>query len=152
MISDREWFLVSNILVPNPQFLGSYKYDSFVWTDSRPYPTQAEINQANIDFTEQQDKEAGVEAAKVAYETAMAQGYTHTDGVTYHANERAVMDLCMVTVLNTLEEDEPVYMMSMSHGIVSMTLAQFRDLAVLIGRHTYSLRQDYWEALMALQG
>lgn len=151
MILDKEWFLVSQLLVPNPQFLGSYKYGTFVWTDERPYPSQAEINQANIEYTETEDKKAGMQDAKVAYETALEAGYTHTDGVTYYCNERAVMDLCMVIVLNTLEEDEPVYMMTMSHGVVSLTLTQFRSLASTIGRHTYSLRQDYWEALMALQ-
>lgn len=151
MISDMEWFLVSEYLVPNPSYEGTHKDDSFVWTDDRPYPSQAEINQAEIEYTELEDKKAGAKAAKNAYEAALAQGYTHTDGVTYYANERAVMDLCMVTVLNTLEEDEPVYIMTMSHGIVSMPLSDFRDLAILIGRHTYSLRQDYWEALMALQ-
>lgn len=150
-ISDKEWFVICETLVPNPEFSGTYKNQSFQWTDSRPYPSQAEINQAIIDLTTEEDKQAAVAAAKSDYNTALAGGYLHTDGITYYCNERAVMDLCMVSVLNTLSPDEPVYVMSMSHGVVEMTLEDFQALSVIIGRHTYDLRQAYWAAIMAAQ-
>lgn len=147
-ISDKEWFVICETLVPGPQFKGNYKDDTFNWTDTRPYPSQAEIDGAIATLEATETSNAAIAAAKSDYDTALAGGYLHTDGVTYYCNERSLIDLCMTVVLNTVNPEEPIYVMSMSHGIVSMSLQDFKNLAVIIGRHAYKLRRKYWEVII----
>lgn len=151
MITDKEWFVVSNILVPNPSFNGSYKYDTFEWTDERPYPSQAEIDAAIADYDAEATKKTCKASAKALYEASIAQGYEHTDGHTYYCNERGVIDLCLTLVLHNEAPDEPVYMLDINGDVVQKTLAEFKALAVLIGRHHYQLRQAYWAELQACE-
>jgi len=147
MISDIEWFVVSNMLVPNPSFTGSYKYDSFQWTDERPYPSQAEIDAAIAQIAVDQAKEQCRINAKALYEAALEEGYEHTDGHTYFCNERGVIDLCLTLTLHNEDPDEPVYMLDMDGNVIQKTLSEFKTLAVLIGRHHYGLRKSYWAEL-----
>lgn len=148
MISDKEWFLVSNILVPDPQFRGSYQYDSFEWTDIRPYPSQADIDEAGAEFQRKETKADTIKNAHAVYYASLEAGYTDNVGVTWYCNERATMDLAMMVVLNNLDEKEPVYILSMSDGVREMTYEQFKVLAVEIGRHAYEIRQTLWTTIL----
>lgn len=154
MISDREWFVVSNILVPNPQYTGTHKRDDFVWTDSRPYPEPEVIEAALAEFEAEQDRITNNAAAKQTYLDTLDAGLdiaiTDWNGVSsikkFYCNERAAIDLCMVLVLNSLDEEEPVYCMTMD-GAVELSYAEFKRIAVIIGRHFYGIRQIYWSQL-----
>jgi len=58
------------------------------------------------------------------------------------------MDLTMMVVLNTLDTEEPLSILSMSHGIQELSFEQFKALAVTLGRYVYGLRQNLWGAIL----
>lgn len=144
---ERGWCICQ--LVPGAKYEGAWTNDTAVWKDERPIPSDAEIQAYYEAWQAGEDKKHAISQAHAEYYAAIEAGFTDGNGITWYSNERAVMDLAMMVVLNTLDETEPVYIMSMSHGIQEMTYVQFKALAVTIGRYVYGLRHNLWGAILS---
>lgn len=148
MTSDERGWCICQ-LVPGAKYEGSWTNDTAIWKDERDIPTEAAIQAYYETWQAEETKKAVIANAHTEYYAAMEDGYTDANGVTWYCNERATMDLAMMVVLNTLDEEEPVYIMSMSHGIQEMTYTQFKALAIEVGRHAYGLRHNLWGAILS---
>jgi len=140
--------IVVSRLVPGMKYEGCFTDNTQVWKDERPFPSQEVIEAEYLVWLAEKAKKANIKAAEATYNTAMEAGYTDDNGITWYCNERAIMDLAMMVILNTLDETEPVYVLSLSHGVQELAYVQFKALAVAIGRHAYGLRHNLWGAIL----
>jgi hypothetical protein len=148
MTHDEVGIIVSR-LVPGMRYSGCFTDNTQVWLDDRPFPSQEDIEAEYVVWLAEQAKAETIKQAHAEYYAATEAGYIDANGITWYCNERATMDLAMMVVLNTLDETEPVYIMSMSHGVQELTYIQFKALAVEIGRHAYGLRHNLWGAILS---
>ena len=147
MTSDERGWCICR-LVPNAKYEGSWTNDTAVWKDERPIPPEEEIQAYYEMWQAEESKKRAIADAHTTYYAALEEGYTDENGITWYRNERAVMDLTMMVVLNTLDTEEPLSILSMSHGIQELSFEQFKALAVTLGRYVYGLRQNLWGAIL----
>lgn len=147
MTNDEKGYIVG-LLLPGAKYSGCWYDDSIVWEDDRPFPAPREINQRYMEWVM---AEAILENNRIAWErhhTALDNGFLHTDGVKYYCTERATDDMVKVLVLFSLDPTEPVYVLTYDNTPTSMSLDDFKILAVAVGRYQYRLRQTLWFELM----
>ena len=146
---ERGWCICQ--LVPGALYSGSWIDGSVVWLDGRPIPTDEEIEAEYERWQAEIAREECIAEAEATFNATIEAGYEHTDGHTYYCTRDGVMDLCMAVMLNDSAPEEPAYMLDIEGNIVEKTVAEFKALAMLIGRYHYNVRQTYWAALAACE-
>lgn len=110
-------------------------------------PTEKEIMDGYLAYVERKRRQASNENALRLYRIKIAEGYLHTDGVTYNCDEEATNDIAKIMALVSIDPAEYVSVLSKNNSIVELTMPEFKALIIAIGHYHYKIKMLFWSKL-----
>lgn len=144
---ERGWIICQ--LLPGAKYSGCWYDDSIMWKDERPIPSEEDIQEAYELEQEEKNKEKNKKTVAKEHNDALEAGYLHTDGYLYYSSESATNDMCKALTLHDLDSEEPLPVIDMNGIVHPLTIDEFKELGIAIGRHQYGLRLVLWTKLGA---